>query len=149
MLVSTATTSGVFGAPLKARHQRRTPGQGMGVKDGLGISPLRATGGPPSITHAAPRRSASLTRPPQSGGGVLFQLQGTVRSTSPLTAGVSTSHRSQTRSLGVLQARQSSLLGSFRKIDRGSRLLQASANVFRQQGAFSPKLGTSTLSLLG
>ena len=149
MLVSTATTGGGFGAPLKARHQRRTPAQGMRVKDGLGISPLRATGGPPSITHAAPRRSVSLTRPPQSGGGVLFQLQGTVRSTSPLTAGVSTSHRSQTRSLGVLQARQSSLLGSFRKIDRGSRLLQASANVFRQQGAFSPKLGTSTLSLLG
>ena len=149
MLVSTATTSGVFGAPLKARHQPRTPAQGMRVKDGLGISPLRATGGPPSITQAAPRRSASLTRPPQSGAGVLFQLQGTVRSTSPLTAGVSTSHRSQTRSLGVLQARQSSLLGSFRKIDRGSRLLQASANVFRQQGAFSPKLGTSTLSLLG
>ena len=149
MLVSTATIGGVFGAPLKARHQRRTPAQGMRVKDGLGISPLRATGGPPSITQAAPRRSASLTRPPQSGGGVLFQLQGTVRSTSPLTAGVSTSHRSQTRSLGVLQARQSSLLGSFRKIDRGSRLLQANANVFRQQGAFSPKLGTSTLSLLG
>ena len=149
MLVSTATTGGVFGAPLKARHQRRTPAQGMRVKDGLGISPLRATGGPPRITQAAPRRSASLTRPPQSGGGVLFQMQGTVRSTSPLTAGVSTSHRSQTRSLGVLQARQSSLLGSFRKIDRGSRLLQANANVFRQQGAFSPKLGTSTLSLLG
>ena len=149
MLVSTATTGGVFGAPLKARHQRRPPAQGMRVKDGLGISPLRATGGPPSITHAAPRRSASLTRPPQSGGGVLFKLQGTVRNTSPLTAGVRTSHRSQTRSLGVLQARQSSLLGSFRKIDRGSRLLQASANVFRQQGAFSPKLGTSTLSLLG
>ena len=149
MLVSTATIGGVFGAPLKARHQRRTPAQGMRVKDGLGISPLRATGGPPSITQAAPRRSASLTRPPQSGGGVLFQLQGSVHSTSPLTAGVRTSHRSQTRSLGVLQARQSSLLGSFRKIDRGSRLLQANANVFRQQGAFSPKLGTSTLSLLG
>ncbi|MDP6699506.1 MAG: hypothetical protein QGH25_07650 [Candidatus Latescibacteria bacterium] len=149
MLVSTATTGGVFGAPLKARHQRRTPAQGMRVKDGLGISPLRATGGPPSINQAAPRRSASLTRPPQSSGGVLFQLQGSVRSTSPLTAGVRTSHRSQTRSLGVLQARQSSLLGSFRKIDRGSRLLQANANIFRQQGAFSPKLGTSTLSLLG
>ena len=149
MLVSTATTGGVFGAPLKARHQRRTPAQGMRVKDGLGISPLRATGGPPSITQAAPRRSASLTRPPQSSGGVLFQLQGSVRSTSPLTAGVRTSHRSQTRSLGVLQARQSSLLGSFRKIDRGSRLLQANANVFRQQGAFNLKLGTSTLSLLG
>ena len=137
MLVPTATTGGVFGPPLKARHHRRTPAQGVRVKDGLGISPLRATGGPPSITQAAPRRSASLTKPSQALGGgfagVVFQLQGSVRSTSPLTAGV----------------RTSSLLSSFRQSDRGSRLLHATANVFRQQGAFSPKLGTSTLSLLG
>ena len=149
MLVPTANTSGVFGAPLKARHQRRIPTQGLRVKDGLGISPLRATGGPPSITQAASRRSASLIKPPQASGGLLSQLQGSVISTNPLTVGIRTSHRSQTRSLSVLQARQSSLLDSFRKIDRGSRLLQANSNVFRQQGAFSPKLGTSTLSLLG
>ena len=149
MLVPTATTGGVFGASLKARHQRRTPTQGMRVKDGLGISSLRATGGPPSMTQATPRRSASLTKLPQARGGLLSQLQSSVLSTSPLTVGIRTSHRSQTQSLSVLQARQSSLLDSFRKIDRGSRLLQANANVFRQQGAFSPKLGTSTLSLLG
>ena len=149
MLVPTATTGGVFGASLKARHQRRTPKQGMRVKDGLGISSLRATGGPPGITRAAPRRSVSLTKPPQARGGLLSQLQGSVLSANPLTAGIRTSHRSQTRPLGALQARPASLLDSFRKIDRGSRLLQANANVFRQQGAFSPKLGTSTLSLLG
>jgi len=148
MLVPTATT-GVFSAPLKARHQRRMSAQGLRVKDGLGISPLRATGGPPSISQAAPRRTASLVKPSQSGGGVLSQLQGSVRSTSPLTAGIRTTHRSQTKSLGVLQARQSSLLGSFRKIDRGSRLLQASASAFRQQGGFGAQLGIGSLNLLG
>ncbi len=148
MLVPTATT-GVSSAPLKARHQRRMSAQGLRVKDGLGISPLRATGGPPSISQAAPRRTASLVKPPQSGGGVLSQLRGSVRSTSPLTAGIRTMHRSQTKPLGALQARQSSLLGSFRKIDRGSRLLQASASPFRLQGGFGAQLGIGSLNLLG
>lgn len=147
MLVPTATT-GVSSAPLKARHQRRMSAQGLRVKDGLGISPLRATGGPPSISQAAPRRTASLVKPPQS-GGVLSQLRGSVRSTSPLTAGIRTTHRSQTKPLGALQARQSSLLDSFRKIDRGSRLLQASASPFRLQGGFGAQLGIGSLNLLG
>lgn len=147
MLVPTATT-GVSSAPLKARHQRRMSAQGLRVKDGLGISPLRATGGPPSISQAAPRRTASLVKPPQS-GGVLSQLRGSVRSTSPLTAGIRTMHRSQTKPLGALQARQSSLLDSFRKIDRGSRLLQASASPFRLQGGFGAQLGIGSLNLLG
>ena len=147
MLVPTATT-GVSSAPLKARHQRRMSAQGLRVKDGLGISPLRATGGPPSISQAAPRRTASLVKPPQS-GGVLSQLRGSVRSTSPLTAGIRTTHRSQTKPLGALQARQSSLLGLFRKIDRGSRLLQASASPFRLQGGFGAQLGIGSLNLLG
>ena len=148
MLVPTAIT-GVFSAPLKARHQRRQPLQGLRVKGGLSISPLRATGGPPSISQAAPRRAVGLIKPPQAGGGVLSQLQGSVRNTSPLTAGVGTSHRAQAKFVGVLQARQSSLLGQFRKVDRGSRLLQASANPFRQTGGFGAKLGTSSLNLLG
>ena len=148
MLVPTATT-GVSSAPLKARHQRRMSAQGLRVKDGLGISPLRATGGPPSISQAAPRRTASLVKPPQSGCGVLSQLRGSVRSTSPLTAGIRTMHRSQTKPLGALQARQSSLLGTCRKIDRGSRLLRASASPFRLQGGFGAQLGIGSLNLLG
>ncbi len=148
MLLST-TATGVFSVPLKARHQRRVPSQGFSVKDGLGISPLRATSGPPSISQAAPRRTASLVKPLQAGGGVLSKLQGAVRSASPLTAGVRTSHRLQAKPAGVLQARQSSLVGSFRKIDRGSRLLQASASPFRLQGGFGAQLGTSSLNLLG
>lgn len=148
MLVSTATT-GVFRVPLKARHQRRASLQGVRVKDGLGISPLRATSGPPSIAQSTPKRAASLIKPPQAGGGFLSQLQGSVRNISPLTAGVRNTHRFQTKPAGVLQARQASLLGSFRKIDNGSRLLQASTSSFRLQGGFGAQLGTSTLNLLG
>ena len=149
MLVSSATT-GVFSVPLKARHQRRASSQGIRVKNGLSISPLRATSGPPSISQAAPRRTASLVKPPQAGGGVLSQLQGAVRNSSPLTAGVRSNHRFEaSKPAGVLQARQSSLLGSFRKIDRGSRLLQATVSPFRLQGGFGAQLGTSTLNLLG
>lgn len=148
MLLSPVAT-GVFSVPLKARHQRRVPSQGVGVKDGLGISPLRATSGPPSISQAVPQRTGSLIKPPQAGGGVLSKLQGAVRCASPLTAGVRIGHRFQAKTAGVLQARQSSLIGSFRKIDRGSRLLQASASPFRLQGGFGAQLGTSSLNLLG
>jgi hypothetical protein len=74
MLLSTATT-GVFSVPLKARHQRRAYSQGIRTSEGLGISPLRATGGPPGISQAVPRRTASLVQPPRAGGGVLSQLQ--------------------------------------------------------------------------
>jgi hypothetical protein len=148
MLVPTAIT-GVFSAPLKARHQRRQPLQGFRVKGGLSISPLRATGGPPGISQATPRRAASLIKPAQAGGGVLSQLRGSVRSTSPLTAGVGISQSAQAKPMGTLQARQSSLLGQFRKVDRGSRLLQASASPFHQTGGFGAKLGTSSLNLLG
>jgi hypothetical protein len=148
MLLSTGAT-GVFSVPLKARHQRRVPSQGVGVKDGLGISPLRATSGPPSISQTAPRRTGSLVKPPQAGGGVLSKLQGAVRSTSPLTPGVRIAHRFQAKTAGLLQAGQSSLTSSFRKIDRDSRLLQASASPFRLQGGFGAQLGTSSLNLLG
>jgi hypothetical protein len=148
MLLSTAVT-GLFSVPLKARHQRRVASIGVGVKDGLGISPLRATSGPPSISQAAPRRTGSLVKPPQVGGGVLSKLQGVVRSTSPLTAGVRIGHRFQAETAGVLPARPSSLISSFRKIDHGSRLLQANASPFRLQGGFGAQLGTSSLNLLG
>ena len=71
MLLSPVPT-GVFNVPLKARHQPRVPSQGVGVKDGLGISPLRATSGPPSISQAVPQRTSSLVKPPQAGGCLLY-----------------------------------------------------------------------------
>ena len=148
MLLSTATT-GVFSVPLKARHQRRASSQGIRTSEGLGISPLRATGGPPGISQAVPRRTASLGQPPRAGGGVLSQFGGSVRNSSPLTPGLASSRFATAKPAGVLQARQSSLLSSFRQIDRGSRLLQATTSSFRLQGGFGAQLGTSTLNLLG
>ena len=147
MLLSTATT-GVFSVPLKARHQRRASSLGISNSEGLGFSPLRATGGPPSITQAVPRRTAGLVQPPRAGGGVLSQLQGPVRNFSPLTPGLASSRFATAKPAGV-QARQSSLVSSFRQIDRCSRLLQATTSSFRMQGGFGVQLGTSTLNLLG
>ena len=148
MFVS-AATSGVFSAPLKSRYQRRPIAQDSVANSGLSISPLRATGGPPSIFQSAPKRTPSLVAPPKAGGGVLFQLQGSSRNSSPLMVGVRASHRTQAVPLGRLQSNQSGLLSSLRKIDRSSRLIQANASPFRQQGGFGAQLGTSSLSLLG
>ena len=64
---------------------------------------------------------------------MLAQLNGQVRSVSPLTAGVRTTHRSTAVSTGVLQARQAGLLGRLRQTDNSSRLLQASASPLRAQ----------------
>ena len=148
MFVS-AATSGVFSAPLKARYPRRPIAQDSGVSSGLSISPLRASGGPPSIFQSAPKRTPSLVAPPKAGGGMLFQLQGSSRNSSPLMVGVRASHRTQAVPMGRLQSSQSDLLSSLRKIDRSSRLIQANASPFRQQGGFGAQLGTSSLSLLG
>ncbi len=146
---ASAAVGGVFTASLKARNQTRAPVQGARVKNGLGIAPLRATSAAPSVLQSASPQLSSLVAPPSSGGGVLSQLQGQVRSVSPLTAGVRTTHRSATVSAGILQARQAGMLGRLRQADNSSRLLQASANPLRTQGGFGLKSFSSSISLLG
>jgi hypothetical protein len=146
---ASAAVGGIFSAPLKARNQTRTPVQGARVKNGLGIGPLRATSSAPGALQSASAQRSSLVTPPSSGGGVLAQLNGQVRSVSPLTAGVRTTHRSTAVSTGVLQARQAGLLGRLRQTDNSSRLLQASASPLRMQGGFGLKSFSSSISLLG
>lgn len=146
---ASAAVGGVFSASLKARNQTRAPIQGARVKNGLGIAPLRATTSAPGVLQSASAQRSSLVTPPISGGGVLAQLQGQVRSVSPLTAGVRTTHRKATVSTGVLQARQAGMLGRLRQADNGSRLLQASANPLRTHGGFGLKSFSSSISLLG
>jgi len=144
-----AAVGGIFTAPLKARNQTRVPRQGARVKNGLGIAPLRATSSAPGALQSATSQRSSLVAPPSSGGGMLSQLKGQVRSVSPLTAGVRSTHRNTAKPTGLLQARQAGLLGRLRQADYGSRLLQANANPLRTQGGFGLKSFTSSISLLG
>ena len=151
MLASaSASVSGLFTAPLKARNQTRSIGSVGRVRDGLGIAPLRATGSSPGVlSSAVPARSA-LVAPSASGKGVLSQFQGQVRSVSPLTAGVRSSHRLQpASSSGVMQSRQTGLMDRMRRVDTGSRLLQANANPLRAQGGFGIRPITTGISLFG
>lgn len=145
-----AAVGGVFTVPLKARNQMRVPTQGARVRDGLGIAPLRATGGSPGSLQKPMAARSSLVTPPASGGGILSQMQGQVRSVSPLTAGVRSAHRAKPgMSAGVLQARQTGLLERMRRADSGSRVLQAGANPLRNGGGFGFKSAVSSINLLG
>ncbi len=145
-----AAVGGVFTVPLKARNQMRMPTLGARVKDGLGIAPLRATGGSPGPLQMSGAARSSLVAPPASGGGILSQLQGQVRSASPLTAGVRSAHRAKPGlSSGLLQARQTGLLDRMRRSDSNSRLLQANSNPLRTGGGFGFKSAISSINLLG
>ena len=136
---------------LKARGQKKTGLLGeYRVKNGLGIGPLRATGGPPGGVLSAVSgegKSASLVEPPESGLGVLGKLQGQVRSVSPLTAGLG-SQRS-IRSLGATQATLVKARQQFQQIDGRSRFLQARNQPRREESGFGFSLFSSTLDLLG
>jgi hypothetical protein len=143
------SVGGIFTASLKARNQMRTPTQGARVKNGLGIAPLRATSSAPGALLGAKSQHSSLVTPPSSGGGMLSQLQGQVRSVSPLTAGVRSTHCNTATSTGILQSRQAGLLGRLRQANNGSRLLQANASPLRIQGGFGLRSFSSSISLLG
>ncbi len=120
------------------------------IKNGLGIGPLRATGGLPGGLGASrtTTEASSLVTPPESGRGLLSKLQAQVRSVSPLTSGLNGSKRP--RSFGALQAGLIKARKSFQKIDNSSRLLQVKASPLRASRGFSPKIfSTSALDLLG
>ena len=147
------SANGLTGITAKARSLRASGAKKAGLsiesrlKSNLGISPLRATGGPPGVPSAASGASgqqSSLVKPPESGQGLMSQLQAQVRSVNPLTAGLS----SRPRSLGALQAGLVQSRQGFEKIDNSSRRLQAHASPFRGSNGFGTKLFSSSLDLL-
>lgn len=120
------------------------------VKNGLGIGPLRATGGLPGVLGVGRKttEASPLVTPPESGLGLMGKLQAQVRSVSPLTGGLNGSK--QPRSFGALQAGLIKARQNFQKLDNSSRLLQAKANPLRASRGFVPKIfSTSALDLLG
>ncbi len=121
------------------------------VKDGLGIAPLRATGGPPSvIADAATFRADSspgLFDLPTSGTGMLSSLGAQTNSVSPLTAGLS--REGDPPALHILQAGQLNLRRHLQGSASQSRLLQAAANPRRTQGGFGMQFSAASIDLLG
>ena len=156
MLISASaleSTNGLTGISAKARRLGTSGAKKAGLsfeprlKNNLGISPLRATGGSPGVLSAASGaggQQSALVKPPGSGQGLMSQLQTQVRSVNPLTAGLA----AKPRSLGALQSGLVRARQSFDRIDNSSRLLQANASPFRSSGGFGTKLFSSSLDLL-
>jgi hypothetical protein len=119
------------------------------VKDGLGIAPLRATGGPPSAAPA-PLQAApgpGLLDLPESGEGMLSRLGAQTSAVSPLTAGLG-----QEEGPPALHALQTGALNLRRHLQQSgnqSRLLAAAANPRRSQGGFALQFSAATIDLLG
>jgi len=138
---------------IRARSLKRAgPFREPQVKNGLGIGPLRATGGPPGGVLSALAREgqpASLVQPPESGWGILGQLQAQVRSTSPLTAGLAAGTGRGSRSLGAVQAALVKARQQFQRIDGRSRFLQVRGHPRRDKSGFEFSLFNSTLDLSG
>ncbi|MCC7261355.1 MAG: hypothetical protein IT369_02420 [Candidatus Latescibacteria bacterium] len=122
------------------------------IKDGLGIAPLRATGGPPSVISgaAAPQTDPSpgLFDLPASGEGMLSSLAAQTDSVSPLTAGLADQGQDPTP-LHLLQAGQLNLRRHLQGAAAQSRLLQAAANPRRTQGGFGMQFTAASIDLLG
>lgn len=122
------------------------------VKDGLGIAPLRATGGPPGVSQAA---SAIQTDPspglfdlPTEGGGMLSSLAAQTSTVSPLTAGLADQSQDPP-ALHLLQAGQLNLRRHLQQSGNQSRRLQAAANPRRTQGGFALQFSAASIDLLG
>ena len=147
------SANGLTGITAKGRSLRSSSARKGGLsfeprlKNNLGISSLRATGGAPGVLSAMSGggQQSSLVKPPGSGQGLMSQLQTQARPVNPLTAGLA----SGPRSLGALQSGLVRARQGFAKIDNGSRLLQAHASPFRGSGGFGTKLFSSSLDLLG
>jgi hypothetical protein len=122
------------------------------IKDGLGIAPLRATGGPPgvnapSLLQADP--SPGLFDLPASGTGMLSSLGAQTSPVSPLTAGLGDEVQDPP-ALHLLQTQQLNLRHHLQQSGNQSRLLQASANPRRTQGGFGLQFGAAgSIDLLG
>lgn len=121
------------------------------VKDGLGIAPLRATGGPPGVSQAAGAFQADpspgLFDLPQSGTGMLSSLVAQTNTVSPLTAGLS-GQGQDPPALHALQAGQLNLRRHLQTSANQSRLLQAAANPRRTQGGFALQFSAASVDLL-
>ncbi|MBI2502243.1 MAG: hypothetical protein HYW07_03310 [Candidatus Latescibacteria bacterium] len=121
------------------------------VKDGLGIAPLRATGGPPGVSEIPSAfqvdPSPGLFDLPQSGEGMLSSLAAQTSAASPLTAGLGGAGEDPPE-LHLLQAGQLNLRRHLLQSDNQSRLLQASANPRRTKGGFALQFSAASLDLL-
>lgn len=121
------------------------------VKDGLGIAPLRATGGPPAVSPASSAVQADpspgLFDLPASGTGMLSSLAAQTDSVSPLTPGLA--EEENPPALHALQTGALNLRRHLQQSGNQSRLLQASASPRRTQGGFALQFSAATIDLLG
>jgi len=135
------------------------------IQGNLGLSPLRATAGPPRAAppESSPAVSSPAVRPsdpgrrgssrfdlPRNAQGFQSRLKVHVRVTNPLTAGLS---RPSEESLGRSMASASSRISQQRAkssfIDGHSRLLRAQSNANRTSKGFEIDLNPPTFSILG
>lgn len=144
-------TGGMAG--IGARARRTGVRAESSVIQGLGISPLRATGGPPAVLSASTSIStSSLVQPAESGAGLLSQLQAQADDVSPLTAGLAGSvllPANSPRSLGVLQSQLARTRQNLQRLDRSARLLQLAGTPFGETAGAGSALPSSSLDLLG
>jgi hypothetical protein len=122
------------------------------IIEGLGISPLRATGGPPAVLSASSISPSPLVQPAESGAGLLGQLQAQADDVSPLTAGLAGSTllpANSPRSLGMLQVQLAKTRQNLQRLDRSARLLQLAGAPFGEAAGLRSALSSGSLDLLG
>ena len=153
-------------ARLRLRSPRQINRSSAQVRDGLTLTTLRATGGPPAgaLTRSSGpmlpdggRRRGSVFDLPTSGQGFLERLRGQARNASPLLGAFSGTRETRDgsgiltsgRSLAALQAQSAMLQSRFRRLDSTSRFLLAQANSSRPNQGFATNLLSSSSSLLG
>jgi len=120
------------------------------VKDGLGIAPLRATGGPPGINALSQPQAApgpGLLDLPTSGTGMLSSLAAQTDPVSPLTAGLG--QEEDPAALHLLQTGALNLRRHLQQSGNQSRLLQAASSPRRTQGGFGLQFSAASIDLLG
>lgn len=142
-------TGGMAG--ISTRSRRTGVRAESSLSQGLGISPLRATGGPPAVLSASASPSA-LVQPAESGAGLLSQLQARTDDVSPLIAGLAGSALLPAytpQSLGVLQSQLVRTRQDLHRLDRGARLLQLAGIPFGGIADSGSALLTGSLDLLG
>ena len=175
MLQPTKSTESVLPLSQRLRNSSNNGRFGVNrVKDGNTIGALRATGGPPgdanllansvsgvasSAERGSSRRGTSLLDLPGSGRNVLSKLQGQVKSSNPLLAGLSgdagtggglaslTRRQPTSHSFAAAQSQAASLRRQSTSIDSRSRFMQAQTSLLRSTGGFGANLASSTLNL--
>lgn len=143
-------TGGMAG--ISTRSRRTGVRAESSLSQGLGISPLRATGGPPAVLSASIATTSPLVQPAESGAGLLSQLQARTDDVSPLIAGLAGSALLPAytpQSLGVLQSQLVRTRQDLQRLDRGARLLQLAGTPFGGIADSGSALLTGSLDLLG